>query len=136
MRSEPHSWTQRPSRIGLPMAWPEPDVNCTQIQGLPPAPPSGGCLANVSDWPSASSTTSTTTSADVTCVNLTLLESRILALMPDSRSSPLSVMNGPGLFSQPLGVAEMLTVAIWLKDLVTVAALATVARQADRARAT
>src|SRR5262245_30506435 len=77
------------------------------------------------------STTSVLRSADAVCVPFALLDRMIRALTPESFSSPFNVMNGPGLFSQPLGVAERLTLAVCENFWLTWAAVAAEARHTD-----
>ena len=60
--------------------------------------------------------TSAVTSVEATCVNLALLVRMIRAFRPLSFSSPSSVIQGPGLFEQPLAVAFSFTDAFWERD--------------------
>src|ERR1044072_7485756 len=76
------------------------------------------------DCPAGMITTSAETSVDAVCVPLALVESVSRAVAPESASLPLSVMNGPGLFVQPLGVACSETRAVWENDWLMLAALA------------
>src|SRR5438128_1357912 len=41
---QPAPWTQRPTKISSLSAAPLAPTNCTQMNGLPPAPPSTGCF--------------------------------------------------------------------------------------------
>src|SRR5262249_12505867 len=75
------------------------------------------------------------TSAEAVCVPLALFDRVIRAPIPDRRSSADRVMNGPGLFVQPLGVAWSVTRAVWVSDWLRIAPWAADARRRGSARA-
>src|SRR5437867_2882969 len=79
------------------------------MRGLPPTPPSGGCLAKRIAWPAGRITTSTFVLAVVVWVPITLFWRMIRALRPARASSPERVMKGPGLLLQPVAVTDAVT---------------------------
>src|SRR5437773_6942122 len=70
------------------------------MNGLPPTPPSTGCLGIVIDCPAGCSDKSTTLSAVYSCVPFRLLLKVISTPNPPNAAAPLSVVRGPGLLLQ------------------------------------
>src|SRR5439155_11039152 len=79
------------------------------MNGLPPTPPSTGCLGIVIDWPAGCSAISTCLSTVYSCVPFRLLLKVISTPNPPSAARPSSVMFGPGWLLQSVTVRAAFT---------------------------
>src|SRR5436190_15508027 len=79
------------------------------MNGLPPTPPSTGCLGIVIDFPAGCSAISTCLSTVYSCVPFRLLLKVISTPKPPSAARPSSVMFGPGLLLQSVTVRAAFT---------------------------
>src|SRR5207248_2687875 len=112
--------SHRPSSVGSPSAVPWASVNPAKIQGLPPTPPSTGCLGKGRLRPAGMTATLRVTSAS--CgppTGLSLLRKMIRADRPAMVTPLVKVMKGPGLFSQPVTVNVAYAEAVVTADCVT-----------------
>src|SRR5215469_9228795 len=69
----PAPCTQRPTKISSLAAVPSPLMNCTQMNGFPPTPPSTGCFGMTISAPAGTSVSCTVLSTESRCVPFTLL---------------------------------------------------------------
>src|SRR5439155_1137501 len=97
---QPAPWTQRPTKISPLNAPPLASTNCTQMNGLPPTPPSTGCFGITICSAAGMTVTSTVWPSVNVWVPFMLFVKVISTPYPPRKEPPENVMRGPGLLLQ------------------------------------